>query len=170
MGFSIGSLLSGLAPIAGAFLGGPVGLAIGTAVGSAFAPSPRRPSSQVGPTVRAASKIPQLLLKGAAGVGTVVTMGELLKIARENSGRRVTSKIIRDSVRVCGIEVTAATFGLSTEDICRIAVTTGRRRSRGISAVDLRRTRSTIRKVHNITHDLRALTPRATTARRKHHH
>lgn len=157
MGFSIGSLLGGLAPIVGGLLGGPVGVAIGGAIGSAFVRPQARLPSQAGPTARRGSKLPQLLLKGAAGVGTIITMGELLNIARENSGRRVTSKIIRDSVRVCGIEVTAATFGLSTEDICRIAVTTGRRRSRGISAVDLRRTRSTLRKVSSIQRDLKAV-------------
>ncbi len=41
MGFSIGSFLGSIAPIAGAAFGGPVGAALGTAVAAGFAPSPQ---------------------------------------------------------------------------------------------------------------------------------
>jgi len=175
MGFSIGSLIGAIAPIVGGLFG-PVGAALGGAIGAGFV-APRRPSSP-GPTVQQAvfRGIPRL--SGPAGRGggilgpaiAVATVAELLAISREATGRPASSRKIRESARVCGIALTAETFGLTESQVCQIIVATGRRRARGISAADLRRTRSTLRKVHNIQHDLRALSPPAARRRRVHHH
>lgn len=168
MGFSIGRLLGGLAPIVGGIFGGAPGAALGAAVGAAFAPGSSSPSS-VGPTVQAA--LPAVIAPTIARtvIGALATAGSIvagyLLTASNNTGRRVTRQQVSDAVRVCGIAQAAAMFGLSEGQICTIVIAKRRRRSRGISAADLRRTRSTIRKVHNISHDLRALVPRV----RAHH-
>ena len=162
MGFSIGGFLGGggaqiLGGLAGGVLGGPVGASVGAslggAVGRGFAGTT---GGSVSPTVQQA-RLPTIRFPGQIGFGIGVTVAELLRRSREATGRPVSSRIIRESVRVCGIETTASAFGLSETDICRIAVSTGRRRARGISASDLRRTRSTIRKVGSIRKQLTAL-------------
>lgn len=90
---------------------------------------------------------------GFAALG-VLSIAELLTLSRESTGQVVTRKKIAAAVRVCGIEAAASMFGLSEIEICQIVISRPRRRGRGISAADLRRTRSTLRKVHNIQHDL----------------
>jgi len=160
MGFSIGALIGGLAPIVGSLFG-PVGTALGGAVSAAFLSPPSSPS-QVGPTAQttqAGALVP--LIRGGLGVvggmatGSVIT--QLLRQAFEATGIRYTSKQIKEMVRVCGIAQTAATTGLSESAICTIAIKASKRRRRGISASDLRRTRSTIRKVIHIQKDLKQL-------------
>ena len=169
MGFSIGRLLGAVAPIIGGIIGGPVGAAIGTGVSAAFGPGSSG-SSQVGPTVLPAA-LPAIIAPtmGRAVIGALATAGSIiagyLLTASNNTGRRVTRQNVSDAVRVCGIEQAASMFGLSEGQICQIVIAKRRRRARGISAADLRRTRSTIRKVHNISHDLRALVPKV----RRHH-
>ncbi len=79
--------------------------------------------------------------------------GFILAQARAFSPGATAKKIIR-SARECGIELSAATFGLSVLDVCFLIAQPATRRARGISAADLRRTRSTLRKVANIQHDL----------------
>lgn len=171
MGFSIGGLLGKvLGPVLGTVIGGPIGTAIstaGTALGTIFNGS-NGAGSQVGPTVAA-------LVPGVqqAGIGTAITRAvvgvlsviELLQLSRSTTGRPASVKKVVEAVRVCGISEAANLFGLSETQICQIVVSRRRRRARGISAVDLRRTRSTIRKVHNITHDLKRLSPSV----RRHH-
>ncbi len=66
-----------------------------------------------------------------------------------------TSKKIVRSARQCGIELAAATFGLDAISVCFLIAQPATRRGRGISAADLRRTRATVRKVHNIEADFR---------------
>jgi len=167
MGFSIGSLIGAVAPIVGGLFG-PIGAALGGAIGAGFT-APR--VSLPGPTVQQA-RLPLIPLGTSlfAGGAAVMTIAELLRLSRERTGRPASSRAIREAARVCGIELAAQTFDLSESEVCRIIVQTGRRRARGISAADLRRTRSTLRKVHNIQHDLRALAPRAAPRRRAHHH
>lgn len=171
MGFSIGSLISAVGKGIGAVASPFGGLA---GVLTAAAPIV---ASLVGPTAQQARFIPRLpgpvgrsrggILGPAIGVATVA---ELLAMSRERTGRPASSRKIRESARVCGIPLTAETFGLSESEVCTIIVSTGRRRARGISAADLRRTRSTLRKVHNISHDLRALAPPVARKRRAAHH
>lgn len=169
MGFSIGSLIGALAPVVGGLFGGPAGAALGGAIGAAFVPSPR--PSFPGPTVQAGlpALIPSLPRIGGALALGVLTIVELLRLSRERTGRPASSRKIRESARICGIALTAQTFALTESEVCQIIVSTGRRRARGISAADLRRTRSTLRKVHNIQHDLRALAPPARRAAHHHH-
>ncbi len=99
-------------------------------------------------------------------IGTVLTGGDgarpmsrrqvILAQARAASPGATAKKIIR-SARECGIELAAATFGLNVLDVCFLIAQPPTRRSRGISAADMRRTRSTIRKVTTIQHQLKDL-------------
>lgn len=90
------------------------------------------------------------------GGGNGDKISDILRKARENTGRSVTSKKIRDSARHCGLELTAQMYGLDPMEVCRIVTETRSRRARGISASDLRRTRSTLRKVHGIQKQFKA--------------
>lgn len=183
MGFSIGGLLSGVASvftgtplggaatIAGAAIGGgsrgsSVGpLASSTALGrlairSGFigsgAPASQIPISlRLPPPSAAARTLP--FLEGFFGNGNGGGIGDILRRAREATGRSVTSRAIKEAARVCGMDTAAATFGISVEDVCFVVVHARRRRSRGISASDLRRTRSTIRKITTMQKNLKAL-------------
>ncbi len=172
MGFSIGSLLSAVAPLVGGALFGPAGAAIGGAIGAGFRP---QQASFIGPTARRVIGATGVLATGAAIFGPgngPRTVKDVLDRAREYTGAPVSSRKIRDAARHCSIAIAASMFGISESDVCYIVISTGRRRARGISAADLRRTRSTIRKVHGIQHDLRALSPPARRAPRRapHHH
>jgi len=80
----------------------------------------------------------------------------ILSQARFFSPGATAKKIVR-SAKQCGIELAAATFGLTTLQVCFLIAQPPTRRARGISAADLRRTRSTIRKVGNIQRDLKRL-------------
>lgn len=81
----------------------------------------------------------------------------LFALSRERTGQPVNRKKVAAAVRHCGIGLAADLFQLSETEICRIVISRGRRRGRGISAADLRRTRSTIRKVKNISRDLASI-------------
>ncbi len=91
-----------------------------------------------------------------AGGQRVTKRQAILSQARFFSPGATAKKIIR-SAKQCGIELAAATFGLSVLDVCFLIAQPVTRRARGISAADLRRTRSTIRKVGNIQRDLKRL-------------
>jgi len=178
MGFSIGGLLSGIGGLVGGVtkVAGAVGAVRGAFNGSKSGPGPKPAalrfpgsglvktvrSSQVGPGTAQAGVISRFVAPAILGA---LSVNELLQLARENTGQPVNAKRIAESIRVCGIETTAAAFGLSETQVCLIALGRRRRRARGISAADLRRTRATIRKVHHINHDLQALRP---TVRRHH--
>ncbi len=88
------------------------------------------------------------------GVRTMTRKQFILATARSANPGATGKKIIR-SARECGIELAAATFGLNVLDVCFLIAQPPTRRARGISAADLRRTRSTVRKVHNIEADFR---------------
>lgn len=176
MAFGIGSFFKNLipqiaAPI-GFALGGPIGGVIGGAVGQAFAPSRQTifGPSLVGPSVGPSAAF-DVTRRRVGTVGSIVggallaTVVDLLRTSRQRTGQPVSVAKVIEAVRVCGIEQAAVIFDLSENEICRVVISKRRRRARGISAVDLRRTRSTIRKVHNIAHDLKALAPPV----RRHH-
>lgn len=167
MAFGIGSFFKSIIPAVAPILGsvfGPIGTAVGAAVGQAFGPS--RPGGIIGPssvgptgtgfdvTRRRVGTLGGLVV--GAGVSLVA---ELLRGSRERTGQPVNVRKVIEAVRVCGIGQAAAIFDLTENEICIIVISKRRRRARGISAADLRRTRSTIRKVHNIAHDLKALSP-----------
>ncbi len=102
---------------------------------------------RVATSAQAMSRIP-------AVVGRMTVLGELLQISRQTTGQVVTRQKIVDAVRHCGIELASDIFALTPSEICMIVISRPRRRSRGITAADLRRTRATIRKVHSIQHSL----------------
>ena len=91
--------------------------------------------------------------------GTALVPGrrqQILAVARANSPGATSKKIIR-AAKECGIEIAAATFGLDVISVCFLLAQPASRRSRGISAAEMRRTRSTIRKVSTIQKQLKAL-------------
>ncbi len=105
-----------------------------------------------GPVPAATAQLPFM-------TGTRKTMTRkqfILATARANNPGATAKKIIR-SARECGIELAAATFGLDVMSVCFLIAQPPTRRARGISAADLRRTRSTLRKVGNIQRDLSKL-------------
>lgn len=104
---------------------------------------------------------------GGNGARPTTRRAQILAIARSTNPGATAKKIIR-SARECGIELAAATFGLNVLDVCFLIAQPSTRRSRGISAADMRRTRSTIRKVLTISHDLKALKPAARRAHARH--
>ncbi len=73
----------------------------------------------------------------------------ILATARAFQPGATAKKIIR-SARQCGIELAAATFGLDVLQVCFLISQPPTRRSRGISAADIRRTRSTMRKINSL--------------------
>jgi len=189
MGFSIGGFLSSIAPAIGGALLGPVGSVIGrgiqvglsgggigSPVGTVRAATPDTGSgSSFGPTTvagRLAATQAQLRIPipripamprgtGPFIGGTVVgTIGEILFRAREFTGGPVSARKIRDAAKNCGLDIAASMFGISVEDVCRVVIARGSRRRRGISASDLRRTRSTIRKINNMRKSLKTLRSR----------
>jgi len=98
---------------------------------------------------------------GAAGgfVGSLFGNGNgtPLQRARDSRGRRPSRKQVVTAARVCGLDVAADTYGLSIRDLCEIVSKGLPRRSRGISSSDLRRTRSTLRKMQTARKSLRSL-------------
>ena len=134
---------------------GPVGSLAGTLVevGTALAPIAAR---------RLGVPVPAFLQQEAAadrarrGGGVPSRRQNILAVARANSPGATSKKIIK-AAKDCGIELAAATFGLNILDVCFLLAQPPSRRSRGISAADMRRTRSTIRKVTTIQRSLKAL-------------
>ena len=185
MGFSIGGLLAGLGPVVGSVLGGPAGGALGGllgAVGGAFTrppspvllstPAPAAVPSPVSrffdssPVLAAAGRLPRLLPLPLSptfgrGNGQPSRLRSILDVASSAAGKRVTARDVVNAAKACGLETAASSFGVSVEDVCFVVIHgMRRRRRRGISAADLRRTRSTIRKVSNIRRDLKKLSGR----------
>lgn len=139
---------------------GPVGslagtLATGVEVATALAPIVAR---RVGVPVPAFLQQEVAAQRGGGGIRTVTRRQLILMTARAANPGATAKKIIR-SARECGIELAAATFGLPALDVCFLIAQPPSRRSRGISAADMRRTRSTIRKVLTISQQLTALKP-----------
>ncbi len=95
-----------------------------------------------------------IAMPAANGVRTMTRKQFILATARAANPGATSKKILR-SARECGIELAAATFGLDALSVCFLISQPPTRRSRGISAADLRRTRATVRKVHNIEADFR---------------
>lgn len=179
---SIDNIAKRILPIAGpalgSALGGPIG---GTIAGAIFAPPPPSPTfapQQPAPLpVASFGNFPQTapqtgtVRRTLPTQTTVVGMGALPAVARgvtrvgqivarssQALGRRVTSNEIVAAAIACGIDLAAQTFFLDETEVCELIVAKRkRRRARGISAADLRRTRATIRKVSTIRKQIRAL-------------
>ncbi len=178
-----GALLGPVGSIIGRGIsGGLRGDPIGQPVGTVRAATERNGfASQVGPSAitvnRSAQLVPAQLrlpvprapgtplpipvprLFDFNGNGPKTRLGEILDRARRATGGAVSSRKIRDAVRGCGLDTAASMFGLSVEDVCFVFIQRRRRRG-GISATDLRRTRSTIRKINNMRKSLKTLRSR----------
>lgn len=101
---------------------------------------------------RGAVAVPRM---GTGVVCRPVSEREIILIqARAHSPGATARKIIL-AAKACGMEVAAGMHGLSVRDVCFLVINAPRRRAKGISASDLRTTRSTVRKVHNIESDFR---------------
>jgi len=134
-----------------------------------FAPTSFGPSS-IGPTFASLSRLPSVARDVGVGLGlsqlpTIFGAGGgqknqisvILAKAREATGGPVTRNKIIDSAKVCGLEVTAQTFGLAVTEVCMVVVKGRTRRRRGVSAADIRRTKRTIGFASKIRKDLKAL-------------
>ena len=160
-GFELIPFLSGVSNV----LGSATGLA------NVLRPPPIASPASFSAVPQIARTIGGAVLGGAAG-GAVTGFlgggggnGTPLSRARTQDGRRVTRKMVFAGVRGCGIELTASAFGLSELEVCSIVSKGMPRRGRGISAADLRRTRSTISKISNMQRSLKPLC--GTTTRRR---
>lgn len=87
--------------------------------------------------------------------GNGESVSDILKLAREETGRSVTKNKIIDAAKACGIDLAASTFGISKDQVCIVIVAGRSRRSRGISAADIRRTRRVIRFNKGLTKQLK---------------
>lgn len=163
MAFGLGSILGAVtgaaAPIIGAALGGPVGAAIGavgTAVGTAIA-QPTPVSSQVGPgaaTQVRGARVPMAMATRGRGLIT-----ELLGIASEQIGRRITASQVLALVRDLGLAAAALALGLTETQTAQVIAARPRRRRRGITAASIATTRRTIRQVSSIQRQLAEFCP-----------
>lgn len=148
-------------------LPGPVtGGTTGGANIQSFAPQIFLPSS-VGPSA-ALARVPSVGRQalslfgfnggaGPAGNGQASPVSRILAKARAATGGPVTRNKIIDSAKVCGLEITAQTFGLEVTEVCMVVVRGRTRRRRGVSAADIRRTKRTIGFASKIRKDLKAL-------------
>ncbi len=148
-GFELIPFLSGVANVFGA------ASELGSVIrGPVAAPSPAT-----------AGIVPQVISSGVGAMAGSAVSGFLfgngngtpLSRARDASGRRPTRRQVITAARVCGLEVAAQSFGLSVTDICTIVSKGMPRRSRGISSADMRRTRSTLRKMATMRKTLKPL-------------
>jgi len=149
-GFELIPFLSGVANVFGA------ASELGSVIrGPVAAPSPMT-----------AGIVPQIVGAGVGSMAGSAVAGFLgfgngngtpLSRARDASGRRPTRRQVITAARVCGLEVAAQSFGLSVTDICTIVSKGMPRRSRGISSADMRRTRSTLRKMATMRKTLKPL-------------
>jgi len=105
------------------------------------------------PVPRMPAPFPLGPIIGGAIIGAIA---QILAEARQNTGRPVSARKIRDAAKFCGLETAASMFGLTVEQVCQVVIAKTRRR-RGISASDLRRTRSTIRKINTMRKSLKKL-------------
>lgn len=128
---------------------GPTGLPMGLPVGFPGAP-------QLGgilPSLGRALPLVGGLLGGAAraAAGLVRTAAGRIRGVVLASGRFVSSRKASLLARRVGIDAAAAALGISAVELAEMVLaeeeTRGRRRGRGISAADLRRTRRTIGKI-----------------------
>ncbi len=136
-------------------------------------PNFRTPSiapSSIGPTFASLARLPSVIRDIGTGIGLSQLpallgggngqqnqISVILAKARAATGGPVTRNKIIDSAKVCGLEITAQTFGLEVTEVCMVVVKGRTRRRRGVSAADIRRTKRTIGFASKIRKDLKAL-------------
>jgi len=126
-----------------------------TSIAPTFASLARLPSviRDIG-TGLGLSTLPSLFSSNGNGKSPISV---ILAKARAATGGPVTRNRLIDSVKVCGIDTTAQTFGLDIREVCLVVVRGRTRRRRGVSAADIRRTKRTIGFASKIRKDLKAL-------------
>lgn len=133
-------------------------------------PQPQFAPTSIGPTFASLARLPSVIRDVGVGMGlsqlpSLFTPGggkqnqisAILAKARAATGGPVTRNRIIDSAKVCGLEVTAQTFGLAVTEVCMVVVKGRTRRRRGVSAADIRRTKRTIHFASKIRKDLKVL-------------
>ena len=86
---------------------------------------------------------------------TMTPLQYVLAKAKAATGRRVTRKSLFYAAKHCGLQLAAASHGLTMAELCQVvAMGPPRRRARGISAADLRRTRQTLGKIKRMYESL----------------
>lgn len=99
---------------------------------------------------------------GGPTVKAPTALQQLQACAKAKTGRGITAKKVKAMARSCGLEVTAAALGCPITLVCQVVATPTRRRS-GVSAADMRRTRSTIGKITRMYNSL----PKKSAPRRR---
>lgn len=178
MAFNIGSITSALGSV-GSVLGAVGNVASGfQSVKNIFSPA-KAPAPVVQQTRFTAPPVPPLPPRkpaqptGAvpgqpwwpfggssqAGCRTMTNLRYINEVRKSQDpcAKNITYKALMEMARWCGLVQTAENLGVTTEVVCNAIMERPRRRARGISAADLRRTRSTIRKIAGMRKDLRAL-------------
>ena len=174
-GGPIGAAIGGL----GALTGSPtasVPVQVGGYAGGTYKTGPIKTTQAAGPLIRAGTTL--IRRSGLAGEfgallsssgeyagsmnncegGKVVTALQYINQVLRASCRKGTSyKRLLDAVRSCGIDAIANQIGVEPAIICQAIIDRPRRRRRGISAADLARTRSTVRKINSMQRQLKAL-------------
>jgi len=150
------SIISSAAASPGTDVGPIIGQIPGTVLPAIIAAAPVVARAALPVVQRIAGPAAGATVQTAGGVRTVTRRQLILMQARAFSPGATAKKIVK-AARDCGIEIAAATFGLGVLDVCFLVAQPPTRRSRGISAADMRRTRSTIRKVTTIQKQLKAL-------------
>ena len=102
--------------------------------------------------------LPQATEQQLAGTG--LTIGEILRAASAACGRRITRRDVIMAAKHCGLDQASRSMCMPINHVCQIVARGMPRRRRGISAADIRRTRSTIRKVNTIRKSLAPLARR----------
>ncbi len=146
---------------------GPISVAQSQPV---FRAQPNFQPSSIGPTFASLARLPSVVRDVGVGLGlstlpTIFGGGNgggnqisvILAKARAATGGPVTRNKIIDSAKVCGLEITAQTFGLAVTEVCMVVVKGRTRRRRGVSAADIRRTKRTIHFAAKIRKDLKVL-------------
>ncbi len=96
------------------------------------------------PAIRVAGMMPAAVGAMRAGAGLI------LRKIQMTIGKRISRTQIRQLIRRVGPEAAAVALGVSVAELIQVDATTPARRARGISARDIRRTKSTLRKLSSL--------------------
>jgi len=102
----------------------------------------------------------------AAGARALTGLSLARKMIFERTGTLFSGNALKSILRQFGAAFVITAGLMTAQEALLVATSPARRRGRGITAVDLRRTRSTLRKVGNIRRDLQELCGTAVGSRR----
>ena len=164
---ALGALVPGFGPVAAAVAGVAGSRFIPTA--SAMTGRPTQPPISIGTVQMGIAGIapgigravaPIAAQAGRIIVGLIRTATGRVRGVRLPSGQFVTRRKMLKLARDVGIAAAAAALGITVAEMAEAVATAPVRRRRGISAADVRRTRSTLRKICVLTRDLKEVTGR----------